>query len=262
MTQWLRCSRPPHCAPSPASATPSSPATAACPTASMRASTAASAPTTRPPRSPRTAPAWRRRSASRPDRLLTAYQIHSPDVVTIEQPWRPHERPRADAIVTARAGARHRRHHRRLRPGAVRRRNGRRHRRRPCRLARRRSPASSKRRSPPWSGAGPTAGASRSRSGRRSASRTTRSGPNSSPGSRPRTARTNGSSARRRRPEHALFDLPGYIAARLAAAGIRQIEDLGLCTYADATRFFSYRRSTHRGEPDYGRHVNAIALAD
>src|SRR5262249_4642434 len=62
------------------------------------------------------------------------------------------------------------------------------------------------------------------------------------------------------RPQHALFDLPGYIAARLAAAGIRGIEDLGHCTYADAARFFSYRRSTHRKERDYGRHINAIAL--
>src|SRR5262249_41661795 len=63
------------------------------------------------------------------------------------------------------------------------------------------------------------------------------------------------------KPQHALFDLPGYIAARLAAAGVRRVEDLGHCTYADATRFFSYRRSTHRNERDYGRHVNAIALA-
>jgi len=62
------------------------------------------------------------------------------------------------------------------------------------------------------------------------------------------------------RPDHALFDLPGYIAARLAAAGVREIEDLGHCTYADASRFFSYRRSVHRNESDYGRHVNAIAL--
>jgi len=61
-------------------------------------------------------------------------------------------------------------------------------------------------------------------------------------------------------PQHSLFDLPGYIAARLAAAGIRGIEDLGHCTYADAARFFSYRRSTHRKERDYGRHINAIAL--
>ena len=40
-----------------------------------------------------------------------------------------------------------------------------------------------------------------------------------------------------------------------------QVEDVGHCTYANASRFFSYRRSVHRNEPDYGRHVNAIALA-
>ncbi|HYI31239.1 MAG TPA: polyphenol oxidase, partial [Bradyrhizobium sp.] len=33
-------------------------------------------------------------------------------------------------------------------------------------------------------------------------------------------------------------------------------------TYLDAVHFYSYRRSTHRAEPDYGRHINAIALAD
>ena len=57
-----------------------------------------------------------------------------------------------------------------------------------------------------------------------------------------------------------MFDLGGYIAMRLAAAGIRHIEDLGLCTYCDPARFFSYRRSAHRRESDYGRHINAIAL--
>lgn len=61
------------------------------------------------------------------------------------------------------------------------------------------------------------------------------------------------------RDGHAMFDLPGYIARRLRAAGVTQIEDLGHCTYADP-RFFSFRRSTHRGEPDYGRHINAIVL--
>jgi polyphenol oxidase len=58
---------------------------------------------------------------------------------------------------------------------------------------------------------------------------------------------------------HALFDLPGYIAVRLSRAGVA-LEDLNLCTYADPARFFSYRRTTHRAEPDYGRHVNAIVL--
>ena len=59
--------------------------------------------------------------------------------------------------------------------------------------------------------------------------------------------------------DHAMFDLPSYIAARLARAGVA-FEDLALCTYADPQRFFSYRRTTHRAEPDYGRHVNAIVL--
>lgn len=60
---------------------------------------------------------------------------------------------------------------------------------------------------------------------------------------------------------HALFDLAGYIAARLVRAGIGRIDDLGRCTYAEPQLFFSYRRSVHSREPDYGRHLNAIALA-
>lgn len=64
------------------------------------------------------------------------------------------------------------------------------------------------------------------------------------------------------RAGHALFDLAGYVAARLRRAGVDRIEDLGSCTYADPALFFSYRRATHRAERDYGRHVNAIALAD
>jgi len=63
------------------------------------------------------------------------------------------------------------------------------------------------------------------------------------------------------REGHAQFDLPGFIAARLARAGISQVEDLGACTYADPTMFYSFRRATHRAEPDYGRHVNAIAIS-
>lgn len=59
---------------------------------------------------------------------------------------------------------------------------------------------------------------------------------------------------------HAYFDLPGFIALRLEEAGVGRRGDLALCTYADEERFFSYRRTTHRGEPDYGRLVSAIAL--
>ena len=63
------------------------------------------------------------------------------------------------------------------------------------------------------------------------------------------------------RPGHAQFDLEGYVVHRLAAAGVTRIEALGLDTYADEARFFSYRRATHRGEPGYGRQISVIAAA-
>ncbi len=63
------------------------------------------------------------------------------------------------------------------------------------------------------------------------------------------------------RPGHSMFDLAGYVMARLEEAGVGVREDVGLCTYAEPARFYSFRRTTHRGEPDYGRHLNAIVLA-
>jgi polyphenol oxidase len=57
-----------------------------------------------------------------------------------------------------------------------------------------------------------------------------------------------------------MFDLPAFIVDRLSALGLAQVEDLSLCTFADENRFFSYRRTTHRKEPDYGRHISAIVL--
>jgi YfiH family protein len=62
------------------------------------------------------------------------------------------------------------------------------------------------------------------------------------------------------RAGHAMFDLAGYIYARLQAAGVLMIDDVDLCTYADEDSFYSYRRSVHRREPDYGRHIHAIVL--
>lgn len=59
---------------------------------------------------------------------------------------------------------------------------------------------------------------------------------------------------------HAMFDIASYVKMRLAGAGVAAIDDLGVDTYADEKRCFSYRRSVHRGEPDYGRMINAIAL--
>ena len=62
------------------------------------------------------------------------------------------------------------------------------------------------------------------------------------------------------RSGHHRFDLEAYVVARLAAAGLTRVEALGLDTYADEGRFFSYRRATHRREPDYGRQISLIGL--
>lgn len=63
------------------------------------------------------------------------------------------------------------------------------------------------------------------------------------------------------RPAHAMFDLPAFIALRAQEAGIGRFVDLALCTYSDEARFYSYRRTTHRKEPDYGRLISAIVLS-
>ena len=180
-----------------------------------------------------------------------------------DSPGRARRAPRADAHRDARAGPRHRRLHRRLRAGAVRRRASRRGRRRPCRLARRAHRRRSRRRSPRWKSSAPRARASRAAlgptdppaelRGRRRNSSTASWRPT------PRTARFFAPAAR---AGHAHVRPAGYIGRRLGRAGIAAIEDLGLCTYAEPARFFSYRRTTHRAEPDYGRHINAIALTE
>jgi YfiH family protein len=58
---------------------------------------------------------------------------------------------------------------------------------------------------------------------------------------------------------HAMFDLPALTLARLRAAGVTAAS-VDLDTYSDADRFYSYRRTTHAGEPDYGRQVSAISI--
>jgi polyphenol oxidase len=63
-----------------------------------------------------------------------------------------------------------------------------------------------------------------------------------------------------KRSGHHQFDLEAYVAHRLAAAGLTRVAALGLDTYSDPTRFFSFRRATHGGEPDYGRQISLIAL--
>ena len=56
------------------------------------------------------------------------------------------------------------------------------------------------------------------------------------------------------------FDLPGFIAESLQKAGVMNISDLGLCTYGSESDFFSYRRSVHKNESDYGRQISVIVM--
>jgi hypothetical protein len=60
---------------------------------------------------------------------------------------------------------------------------------------------------------------------------------------------------------HYRFDLEGYVAHRLELAGVAAVERLGVCTYPPENGFFSFRRTTHAGEPDYGREISAILLS-
>jgi hypothetical protein len=62
------------------------------------------------------------------------------------------------------------------------------------------------------------------------------------------------------KPDHYHFNLEGYVAERLAGLGLKSIEPLGVCTYPAENGYFSFRRTTHAGEPDYGREISAILL--
>lgn len=65
-----------------------------------------------------------------------------------------------------------------------------------------------------------------------------------------------------RRDDHYMFDLPGYVAMRLDTLGLASVEVLGLDTCADEARFFSYRRTCHAGQADYGRLISLVALGE
>ena len=194
-----------------------------------------------------------------PDRLLTAFQVHSPDVAIVETPWPTQARPRADALVTRMPG---------LAIGVTTADCG------PILLADREARVIGAAHAG-WRGA--LAGvaeatvAAMERLGAERLRIRAVLGPmirqaNYEVGPDLLSRFTDDDSANDRffrpaaRDGYALFDLAGYISARLARADVRQFEDLGQCTYADPGRFFSFRRTTHRAEPDYGRHINAIAL--
>jgi YfiH family protein len=196
-----------------------------------------------------------------PNCLLTAYQIHSPHVVVAEAPWPVETRPRADAIVSRTAG---------LAIGVSTADCG------PILLA---DPVARVigAAHAGWRGAltgvAEATIAAMEQLGAERRQIHAALGPmirqdnyEVGPDLIARFAAGDSGSERFFRPAsrdgHALFDLGGYIAVRLERAGIQQIEDLRLCTYAEPARFFSFRRTTHRAEADYGRHVNAIALAN
>ena len=63
------------------------------------------------------------------------------------------------------------------------------------------------------------------------------------------------------RADHWQFDLPGYVDARLRRLDLHAVSRVDRCTYANADDYFSFRRTTHRREPDYGRNLSAIVLA-
>ena len=60
--------------------------------------------------------------------------------------------------------------------------------------------------------------------------------------------------------DHHMFDLPGFVRRQIARCDV-EADWLGVCTYGDEARFFSYRRTTHKGEPDYGRQISALCLS-
>jgi YfiH family protein len=204
----------------------------------------------------------RRRMAERmgvtPDRFLNAWQIHSPDAVTVSGPWNGTERPKADALVTRTEG---------LAIGVTAADCG------PILFvdptARVIGAAHAG-----WKGA--LTGVLESTLDAMEKLGADRGGIVAAIGPliRQHSYEVGGEFVERflkadadnarfflpgARDGHSMFDLAAFIRMRLENAGVLMIDDIGVDTYSDP-RCFSYRRSVHRNEPDYGRHVHAIAL--
>jgi polyphenol oxidase len=194
-----------------------------------------------------------------PARLLIPYQVHSPDAMAVAAPWRPDARPRCDALVTATPG---------LGLGVT---------GADCGIILFAAPKAGVIGAAHAGWRGALAGvieatvAAMAALGARAEEIVAALGPTIAQRSyevgpefvatfleaEPEAARffTPGDG-----PGRSMFDLPAFIGLRVARSGVAQFEDLGLDTYGDEARFFSYRRATHRGEQDYGRLVAAIAL--
>ena len=191
--------------------------------------------------------------------LVTCYQVHGADAVTVREPWPDAERPRADALVTDRPG---------LLLGILTADCA------PVLLADRQAGVVGAAHAG-WKGAlaGVTdaalaameaLGADRARIAAAIGPCIARASYEVDDAFRTRFAEADAANERfftDGRPGHHRFDLEAYVAHRLAAAGVARVEALGLDTYADDNRFYSFRRATHRGEADYGRQISLIGLA-
>jgi len=190
--------------------------------------------------------------------LLTCYQIHSPDVVTVTAPWSDAERPRADALVTDRPG---------LLLGVL---------TADCAPVLLLDPQAGVigAAHAGWKGAigGVTdrtveameaLGADRTRIAAVIGPCIAQKSYEVDTGFEARFAAEDADNARffkAGRAGHSWFDLEGYVAARLARFGVGTIGMLGEDTYSQADRFYSFRRSTHAGEMGYGRQISLIGL--
>ncbi|MBX3505076.1 MAG: peptidoglycan editing factor PgeF [Parvibaculum sp.] len=193
------------------------------------------------------------------EKLLTVYQIHSPDVVAVTEPWTPDTAPQADAMVTATPG---------IALGILTADCA------PVLFADKKARVIGAAHAG-WKGAlGGVLEATVEAMIRLGAERqdiAAAIGPCISqdayevgPEFRARFIEADEANARWFEPSdkdrHGMFDLPGYVEARLEAADIGTVSVLGQCTYQDEKRFFSFRRTTHRGEKDYGRQISALML--
>lgn len=191
-------------------------------------------------------------------RLVCAYQVHSPDVVTVTEPWEESERPRADALVTDRPG---------LLLGVL---------TADCAPVLLHDPRAGVvgAAHAGWKGAlhGVTDAtiAAMEALGARRADTAAVVGPCIAQKSYEvddaferrfgEADPINARFFRAGRTRHAWFDLEGYVAARLHAAGLTKVGLLGEDTYSQPERFYSFRRATHLGEPGYGREIALIGL--
>lgn len=188
-------------------------------------------------------------------RVATVYQVHSPDAVEVCEPWPHDERPRADAMVSDRAG---------LLLGVVTADCA------PVLLADLEAGVIGAAHAG-WRGA--LGGVientvlAMERLGARASRIAAAIGPaiaqpsyEVDSGFRERFGAEGALFFSAGRDGHFQFDLPAYVAHRLDLAGVRTIDELALDTYPAADRFYSYRRATHRGEPAYGRQFSLIGL--